>query len=107
MLGSCDRDASTVIKNTKINFSERLWEYVPTGIEPENVFNYVYTILYSNVYREKYNEFLKINFPRIPITNDADLFSKIAELGSELVNLHLLKLVKNLKYSITLRPYAG
>ncbi len=60
-------------------------------LNPEEIFYYIYAILYSNIYRKKYNEFLKIDFPKIPFTKDAKLFYKIAELGKELVNLHLLK----------------
>jgi len=75
----------------RVNFSDKLWQSVPTGIEPEKVFYYIYTILYSNIYRHKYNVFLKIDFPRIPFTKDEKLFNKIAKLGKELVDLHLLK----------------
>jgi len=57
----------------------------------EEILYYIYAVLYSNTYREKYQEFLKIDFPRIPITSDYELFKKFAELGEELVNLHLLK----------------
>lgn len=74
-----------------INFSHKLYDNVPIGIEPERIFNYIYAILYSNIYRKKYNEFLKINFPKIPFTKNAQLFYKVADLGEELVNLHLLK----------------
>lgn len=73
------------------NFSERLWDSVPIGIEPERVFNYIYAVLHSNIYRKKYNEFLKVGFPRIPFTKDAKLFYRVAEIGKELINLHLLK----------------
>jgi len=48
-------------------------------------------VLYSNVYRTKYAEFLKIDFPRVPLTTDYNLFIKLSDLGEELVNLHLLK----------------
>ena len=58
---------------------------------PEEIFYYVYGILYSNTYRKKYAEFLKIDFPRIPFTKDRSLFLKIGELGKQLVDLHLLK----------------
>lgn len=60
-------------------------------LNPEEVFYYIYAILYSNIYRQKYQEFLKIDFPRIPFTRDYDLFKKFVELGEQLVNLHLLK----------------
>ncbi|MBI3813235.1 MAG: N-6 DNA methylase [Nitrospinae bacterium] len=58
---------------------------------PEQVFYYIYAILYSNTYRIKYAEFLKIDFPRIPFTKDNKLFKKMSEYGESLVNLHLLK----------------
>lgn len=60
-------------------------------LPPEEVFYYIYSILYANTYRQKYQEFLKIDFPRIPFTKDYELFKKLAELGQQLVDLHLLK----------------
>lgn len=59
--------------------------------EPEEVFYYIYAVLYSNIYRTKYAEFLKIDFPRVPFTKDYKLFSEMAAYGEELVKLHLLK----------------
>jgi predicted helicase len=61
---------------------------VPT---PEQILGYCYAVLYSNVYREKYAEFLKIDFPRIPFTKNYDLFKEMSKLGEELIELHLLK----------------
>lgn len=58
---------------------------------PEQILYYCYAILYSNTYREKYAEFLKIDFPRIPFTADYQLFIKMAKIGEELAQLHLLK----------------
>jgi predicted helicase len=58
---------------------------------PEEIFYYIYAVLYSNIYRTKYAEFLKIDFPRIPFTNDYDVFVKMSILGKSLVDLHLLK----------------
>lgn len=58
---------------------------------PEEIFYYIYAVLYSNTYRTKYAEFLKIDFPRIPFTNDYKLFSKMGEYGKQLVDLHLLR----------------
>ncbi len=58
---------------------------------PEEIFYYIYAILYSNIYRTKYAEFLKIDFPRIPFAGDYKLFGKIAGYGKTLVDLHLLK----------------
>ena len=58
---------------------------------PEEIFYYIYAVLYSNTYRQKYQEFLKIDFPRVPFTKDGKVFRKLAGLGRELVDLHLLK----------------
>jgi len=58
---------------------------------PEDVFHYVYAVLYAPSYREKYAEFLRIDFPRIPFTSDYELFKRMAELGRRLVDLHLLR----------------
>jgi predicted helicase len=64
---------------------------------PEEIFHYVYAIVYSNMYRNKYAEFLKTDFPRVPFTKDQRLFYKLAEKGEELVELHLLKSKKLIK----------
>ena len=58
---------------------------------PEEIFHYVYAVLYAPVYREKYAEFLRMDFPRVPFTADAALFRKLAGLGARLTALHLLK----------------
>ncbi len=57
---------------------------------PEDILYYIYGIFYSTIYRETYAEFLKIDFPRVPFTADAGLFSDIAGLGERLAELHLL-----------------
>jgi len=58
---------------------------------PEEIFYYIYAVLYSETYRTKYAEFLKIDFPRIPFTKDYKLFKKMSEYGNRLVDLHLLQ----------------
>lgn len=58
---------------------------------PEEIFNYIYAILYSPRYRDKYAEFLRTDFPRIPFTKVPELFEKLAALGKRLVDLHLLR----------------
>jgi len=58
---------------------------------PEDIFHYIYAVLYADTYREKYAEFLKIDFPRIPFTADFELFQALAALGKRLVDLHLLR----------------
>lgn len=64
---------------------------LPSGIMPEDVFNYIYAILHSPTYRTRYAEFLKIDFPRIPLTSNILLFKALASKGKELVKLHTLE----------------
>ena len=58
---------------------------------PEDILYYIYAVFYSNIYREKYAEFLKIDFPRVPFTANCEIFERMGELGKELVDLHLLR----------------
>lgn len=62
--------------------------YIPT---PEAIFYYAYAIFHSPTYRQRYAEFLKIDFPRLPLTSDDDLFRSLAQKGEELVKLHLME----------------
>ena len=58
---------------------------------PEDIFYYIYAILYAPSYREKYAEFLRTDFPRVPFTKDRKLFTQLATFGKRLAELHLLK----------------
>lgn len=60
-------------------------------LAPEEIFYYLYAVLYSNTYRAQYAEFLKTDFPRVPFTKSYKLFVEMAEYGKRLVDLHLLK----------------
>ncbi len=62
-----------------------------TDPTPEEIFYYIYALLYSPTYRKRYEEFLKIDFPRVPLPLDMEQFVNLSELGKELVELHLLK----------------
>lgn len=81
------------VKRPNINpeIFRKLEENYKTKFSPEDVFYYIYGVLYSNTYRKKYAEFLKIDFPRVPFTNDYKLFKTVSKLGKELADLHLLK----------------
>ncbi len=59
-------------------------------ITPKEIINYIYAVLFSNSYRNKYKEFLKTDFPRIPFIKDYELFEKLVYLGGELIDFHLL-----------------
>lgn len=58
---------------------------------PEDVFNYAYAVFHSPTYRSRYAEFLKIDFPRLPLTSDRKLFAALAEKGAALAALHLME----------------
>lgn len=58
---------------------------------PQDLFDYIYAVLHSPSYRERYKEFLKIDFPRIPYPTDWEKFRDLAELGEELRQLHLME----------------
>ncbi|MFH0909897.1 MAG: type ISP restriction/modification enzyme [Planctomycetota bacterium] len=58
---------------------------------PEDIFHYIYAVFHSPAYRSRYAEFLKIDFPRVPVTSDRALFARLARLGAELARLHLLE----------------
>jgi predicted helicase len=58
---------------------------------PEDVFNYAYAVFHSPTYRRRYSEFLKSDFPRLPITSNRELFFRLADKGSYLVDFHLLE----------------
>lgn len=79
----------------KPNIKPELFEELKTNfkqeVKPEEIFYYIYAILYGNTYRKKYEEFLKIDFPRIPFTKDYKLFIQLGKLGKQLADLHLLK----------------
>ncbi|MDP2832354.1 MAG: type ISP restriction/modification enzyme [Pseudomonadota bacterium] len=64
---------------------------LPAGLTPEDIFHYAYAVFHSPGYRSRYAEFLKIDFPRLPLTGNLELFRALAELGGELVALHLLE----------------
>jgi predicted helicase len=84
-----------MFKERKPNLNPKLVESLTEAYgkeaTPEEIFYYIYGVLYSNIYRTKYAEFLKIDFPRVPFTKDYGLFTTIGKCGEQLVDLHLLK----------------
>lgn len=70
---------------------------------PEDIFNYVYAILSSTIYRARYSEFLKSDFPRIPFVRDYTAFKTISGLGKELVSLHTMKTKCDTKTSFNIQ----
>ncbi|POY39623.1 DNA methyltransferase [Flavobacterium alvei] len=58
---------------------------------PIDILDYIYAVLHSPNYREKYKEFLKIDFPRVPYPKNPRQFIDLVELGSQLRQIHLLE----------------
>ena len=71
-------------------------KFVPDGlgrpgkheVGPELIFHYAYAVFHSPTYRARYAEFLRADFPRLPLTSDYELFRTLAGFGGELVDLH-------------------
>ena len=59
--------------------------------KPEKILAYIYAILHSPIYRKKYIEFLKTDFPAIPFTKNKIVFEKYVKIGQKLIDLHLLE----------------
>ena len=73
---------------------------------PIDLLDYIYAVLHSPSYREKYKEFLKIDYPRVPYPTDTDKFWKLVALGKEIREIHLLESPKAEEY-ITGYPEDG
>jgi predicted helicase len=75
----------------KLQFIDNGAGDLATTIGPEDLFHYMYAVFHSPTYRQRYAEFLKIDFPRLPLTSDKTLFQQLAELGKQLVTIHLME----------------
>lgn len=81
------------------DFSQKLaFTFIPDGkgdlhatYGPVDVFDYMYAVFHAPMYRSRYAEFLKMDFPRVPLTSNLDLFRALCVAGNELVGLHLLE----------------
>lgn len=73
---------------------------------PEDILHYMYAVFHSPSYRERYAEFLKIDFPRVPLTSDVGLFKALCPRGRELVALHLME-SPGLDKKMTIYPETG
>ena len=73
---------------------------------PIDILDYIYAVLHSPNYREKYKEFLKIDFPTVPYPRDKNIFWELVKLGKEVREIHLLDSPKVEDY-ITSYPKDG
>ena len=77
-----------------------------TTFAPIDLLDYIYAVLHSPNYREKYKEFLKIDFPRVPYPKDSETFWQLVRLGGQIRQIHLLESPLVEKY-ITQYPVDG
>lgn len=68
---------------------------------PEEILAYIYAVLHSLSYRERYKEFLKIDFPRIPLPKTAKEFNRLTAIGQQLIDLHLMNNTQSWKCTTT------
>ena len=68
---------------------------------PEEILAYIYAVLHSLSYRERYKEFLKVDFPRIPLPETAKEFNRLTAIGQQLIDLHLMNNAQSWKCTTT------
>ena len=98
-------DDGLKFSNLKKEIVEEIEKFVGK-VSPEDIFDYIYAVLHSPAYREKYKEFLKIDFPRVPYPKDSASFKELVKLGTELRSIHLLESPKVSRF-MTTYPNAG
>ena len=104
--------AHQIAENIKRTYSPKPKELFESGEQHKNLLNpidildYIYAVLHSPTYREKYKEFLKIDFPRIPFPKDKNTFWQLVKLGGKIRQIHLLESPKVEQY-ITTYPQDG
>ncbi len=74
-----------------LNVNMKLYGEVNSACTPEQIFYYIYAVLHSIIYRKKYANFLKNEFPCIPFTSNHAVFIKMGKLGQKLADIHLMK----------------
>lgn len=69
---------------------QALTVHLSVEVTPEDVLDYVYGVLHSLAFRKRYQEFLKHDFPRVPVPHDDDEWNRFVEFGQQLRELHLM-----------------
>lgn len=81
-------------------------EQTKNTFAPIDILDYIYAVLHSPSYRDKYKEFLKIDFPRVPYPKDQTTFWQLVKLGKEIREIHLLE-SETVENYITSYPETG
>ena len=92
------------------NLKKEEWKKFDDAIgretSPEEILAYIYAVLHSPSYREKYKELLKVDFPRVPLPLSESEFSRLVAIGQQLIDLHLMNNAQSWKCTTTF-PEAG
>jgi predicted helicase len=94
-----------IAENLSLTFTNEK-ETTKNTFAPIDILDYIYAVLHSPSYREKYKEFLKIDFPRVPYPKEKNTFWQLVKLGGEIRQIHLLESSKVEDY-ITTYPKDG
>ncbi|WP_342252076.1 type ISP restriction/modification enzyme [Campylobacter jejuni] len=86
-----EENFTSKIENFKESFRTFIDEFYKEKFSPEDILGYIYAVLFHKIYREKYLDFLKMDFPKIPFVKDKKTFKDLSKLGLKLIHLHLLK----------------
>lgn len=86
-----EKNFTSKIANFKESFRVFIDDLYKEKFSPEHILGYIYAVLFHKIYREKYLDFLKVDFPKIPFVKDKNTFKNLSKLGLKLINLHLLK----------------
>ncbi|AHH13172.1 Adenine-specific methyltransferase (plasmid) [Borrelia hermsii YBT] len=78
-------------ENFKTTFKDFINFKYSKEFDAKEILGYIYAVLYSNIYRTKFIEFLKIDFPKIIFVDSVKTFEKLSKLGIKLINVHLMK----------------
>lgn len=74
-----------------LDFVMALADVVARKPDPEEVLAWIYAVLYTPSYRTRYADFLRRDFPRIPLPPDRALFDAFVVIGRELIALHTME----------------
>ncbi|AHH04267.1 Adenine-specific methyltransferase (plasmid) [Borrelia nietonii YOR] len=78
-------------ENFKTTFKDFINFKYSKEFDAKEILGYIYAVLYSKIYRTKFIEFLKIDFPKIIFVDSVETFEKLSKLGIKLINVHLMK----------------
>ncbi len=83
-------ETESKILNYRIDIVEKVNSRIGKDVEAMELFDYIYGMLNSPIYINRYKEFLKLDFPRVPYPKNIGEFNQISEIGKKLRELHTM-----------------